>query len=112
NRGAKREEFLLTAPVSTEYAAVVTSPDKPGEQLERIALAPGEKRKASLMFRMPSDRLDGFKTQLQIKAVSATYSDVTFSKETVVTASAPLVRIVAKPQKAQVTRGETVNYRI
>lgn len=112
NRGTKREEFLLSMPVSKEYAALLTSSEKPGEQLERIALAPGEKRKGNLSFRMPSDKVDGFKTHLQIKAVSATYSDVTFSKEASVTASAPLVRIVAKPLKAQVTRGETVKYRI
>lgn len=112
SRSAKREEFLLSVPVSKEYAAVLSSFEKPAEQLERITLAPGEKRKGSLTFRMPSDRLDGFKTQLQIQAVSAIYNDVKFSKEAVVTASAPLVRIVAKPQKAQVTRGETVKYRI
>ena len=61
---------------------------------------------------MPSDRVDGFKTHLQIKAVSGTYNDVTFSKEAVVTATAPLVRIVAKPQNVYVVRGETVKYHI
>lgn len=112
NKGTKREDFLLTAPVSKEYAAILMSVDQAGELLERISLAPGEKRKGRLEFRMPSDRVDGFRTQLQIKAVSVTYNDVSFTKEAVVTASAPLVRVVAKPRKADVARGETVNYRI
>lgn len=112
NKGIKREEFLLLAPVPKEYAALLTSLEKPGEKLERITLAPGEKRKVNLTFRMPSDRVDGFKTPIQIQAVSAAYSDVAFSKEAIATAAAPLVRIVAKPHKTQVTRGETVKYRI
>ena len=112
NRGTKREEFLLSVPVSKEYAALLTSPEKSAGQMERLTLAPGEKHKVNLTFRMPSDRVDGFKALLQIKAVSATYNDVTFSKEAAVTASAPLVRVVAKPQTARVARGETAKYRI
>ena len=112
NKGIKREDFFLSAPASKEYDAMLTSPEKPGVPLERISLGPGEKSKGNLTFRIPSDKVDGFKTLLQIKAVSATYNDVTFTREAVVTASAPLVRVVAKPQKIQVSRGEGVTYRI
>jgi len=112
NKSPTREEFLLSLPVSKEYDVLLASSEKPGEQLEKIALAPGEKRKGNLTFRMPSDRVDGFKTHLQIKAVSGTYNDITFSKEAVVTATAPLVRIVAKPQNVTVVRGENIKYHI
>lgn len=112
NRSVTREEFLLSAPMPKEYAALLTSSDKPGERAERITLAPGEKYKGGLTLRMPGDKLDGFKAPLQIKAVSAAYDDVTFSREAVVTASAPLVRIVAKPQNITVVRGEPVKYHI
>lgn len=112
NNGAKSEEFLLSAPVPKEFTAMLTSSDRPEKPIKRVTLSPGEKFKGNMAFRMPSDRVDGFKAIFQVKAISATFKDVTFSKESLVTASAPLVRAVSKPQKTKVARGETLKYRI
>lgn len=112
NNSAKSEEFLLTVPAPLEYAAVLATDDKPGDKLERVALAAGERIKGVLAFQMPLDRVDGYKATLQLKAISATYNDVVFSKDAHVTASAPLVRAVAKPEHIDVARGEPLTYHI
>lgn len=112
NTGTGREEFLLTVSAPTEYAVALTAADKPGELMERVSLAAGEKLKGTITARIPADKVDGFKTSFQVTAVSAKYSDVSFSKDTVVIASAPLVRAVAKPQKTKVNPGEPFRYRV
>ncbi|HEY3307888.1 MAG TPA: outer membrane protein assembly factor BamD [Desulfuromonadaceae bacterium] len=112
NKGVKLEEFLIAVPVSKEYAALLTSVERPEEKIERLALAPDQKRKISLKFRIPTDRVDGSKAIFGIQATSASYNDVSFSKEAIVMVSAPLLRVVAKPNKTKVSRGETVNFRI
>ncbi len=112
NTGTGREEFLLSALAPKEYAPALTSANKPGEAIERVALASGETFKGNIAVQMPSDKVDGSKTSFQVKAVSTKYSDVTFSRDTHVTAAAPLVRAVSKPQKTKVIPGETVRYRV
>jgi len=112
NTGTGREEFLLSALAPKEYALALTSADKPGVLVERVTLAPGEKLKGNMAVQIPSDKVDGSKATFHITAVSNKYSDVTFSRDTAVTTSAPLVRAVSKPQKAKVIPGETVRYRI
>lgn len=112
NTGAGREEFLLAVSAPTEYAVALTSADRPGELLERVALAAGEKLKGNIATQMPFDKVDGSKAQFHVRAVSAKYGDVSFAKDTAVTASAPLVRAVAKPQKTKVAPGEPLGYRV
>lgn len=112
NKGTGSEEFLLTASAPKEYGVTLTAANRPGEQIERVTLAGGESLKCNLSIRMPADKVDGYKTSFQVKAVSAKYSDISFTGDARVTASAPLVRAVAKPLKAKVARGETVRYRV
>lgn len=112
NKGSNSEEFLLATSAPKEYGVTLAAAARPGAQIERVTLAAGETLKGNILIRMPSDKVDGYKSAFQVKAVSAKYSDVSFSREARVAASAPLVRAVAKPQKAKVARGETVRYRI
>jgi uncharacterized repeat protein (TIGR01451 family) len=112
NKGTGREEFLLSALAPKEYALALTSADRPGELIERVALAPGEKLKGNIAVLIPSNKVDGSKASFQVRAISTKYSDIAFSRDTMVTASAPLVRAVSKPQKTKVVPGETVRYRV
>lgn len=112
NTGTGQEEFLLAVSAPAEYAAALTTAEKPGEPLERITLAAGEKRRVNIAAQMPADKVDGAKAHVKVTAVSAKYGDISFARETQVIASAPLVRAVAKPQKAAVVAGEPLRYRV
>lgn len=112
NKGINSEEFLLTVTAAKEYEAVLSTPPKPGESVTRIQLAAGETFKGSVVFRMPAEMVDGHRSVMTIKAVSAKFNDVSFQKDAVVTTSAPLVRVVAKLAKQKVSPGEKLRYRV
>lgn len=112
NKGKYGEEFLLTVSTATEYDAYMARADNPNETVTRIQLAAGETFKGVVVFRMPAEMVDGHRTGIVIKAVSAKFSDVGFQKETVVISSAPLLRAVAKLLKQKVTPGEKLRYRV
>ena len=112
NRGKGTEEFLLEAVAPSEFGATLAASVKPEEPVSRVRLAPGETFKGILAYRMPSDRVDGFRRPIGIKAISAKYSDVTFGNETVVTAAAPLIRVVAKPLDPKPQPGQQVGFRV
>jgi uncharacterized repeat protein (TIGR01451 family) len=112
NRGKNSEEFLVTVTTAKEYDAVLVVAGKPEENVSRVKLAAGETFKGAITFRMPAEMVDGHRSALTIKAVSAKFSDVGFQKETVIVSSAPLVRAVAKLAKPKVTPGETLRYRV
>lgn len=112
NKGVNSEEFLLTVSAAKEYEAILSTQPKPGESVTRIQLAAGETFKGSVVFRMPAEMVDGHRSVVTIKAVSAKFNDISFQKEVIVTTSAPLVRVVAKLVKQKVSPGEKLRYRI
>lgn len=111
NRSKRTEELLLEIGGPAEYGVFMESTAKSGEPVTRIKLAAGEIFKGSLVFRMPTDKVDGNRTILTVKTVSARYSDVVQQKSAVVIASAPLVRVVAKLAVPQNTSGESLRYK-
>lgn len=112
NKGKEREEFVLSSPLPAEFSSILTSIEKEEVPLRQIALAGGEIFKGMIVLNMPKSRVDGYKITIPLNAVSKRFSDVQFSKNVPVTASAPLVRAVARPLPSMVTGGETVTYRI
>lgn len=112
NKGVNSEEFLLTVSAAKEYEAILSTQPKPGESVTRIQLAAGETFKGSVVFRMPAEMVDGHRSVVTIKAVSAKFNDISFQKEVIVTTSAPLVRVVAKLAKQKVSPGEKLRYRL
>ena len=112
NMGVNREEFLVSVPVAKEYAVLLSSAENPDQRFERVILAPGQRLKLSLQFRIPADRMDGSKVVFPIQVTSTSYQDIAFGKEAIVMAAAPLLRVVAKPDKPKVSRGENLNFRI
>ena len=109
NTGTGPEEFLLSVSAPKGYDVALTSAEKP---LDHIALAAGERLKGTITTLIPFDKVDGFKGHVHITAVSAKYSDVSFTRDTLVAASAPLVRAVVKPQQTKVAPGEPLKYRL
>ncbi|NTU49880.1 MAG: DUF11 domain-containing protein [Desulfobulbaceae bacterium] len=112
NKGKNAEDFLLTIAAAKEYNAILVRANKPDENVTRLQLAAGETFKGSIVFRMPSEMIDGHRSLVMVKAVSAKFSDISFQKETVLISSAPLVRTVAKLVKQKVTPGEKLGYHI
>jgi hypothetical protein len=56
--------------------------------------------------------VDGERKGVTLKVASARFSDVTLSKNTLLTTSAPLVRVVARPSGQKIVPGGQVRYRV
>ena len=112
NKGKSSEEFLLTVTAAKEYDATLAKTSAPDEKLTSITLAAGETFKGAIAFKMPAEMVDGHRSVMTVKAVSAKFSDISFQKEMVVVSSAPLVRAVAKLVKQKVSPGEKLRYRV
>lgn len=112
NKGKSSEEFLITVASAKEYDAVLAQGDKTDAPVTRLQLASGETFKGTVALRMPAEMVDGHRSPLSVKMVSAKFDDISFQKETTVVSSAPLVRAVAKLVKQKVTPGETLRYRV
>jgi hypothetical protein len=115
NKGKNSDEFLLTVIAANEFNATVTrtgTTDTKSTPVTRLQLAGGETFKGVISFKMPAESVDGLRSMVKIKAVSAQFSDVSFQKDTVVVSSAPLVRVVAKLAKQKVIAGEKIRYRL
>ena len=112
NTGGSREEFLLTVTAAKGYVPFLVSVSKPDVQVNSVWLAPGETFKGTVAFTMPAEMVDGHRSALLVKAVSAKFADVGFHKEVLVISSAPLVRAVAKLAESKVSPGERLRYRL
>ena len=112
NTGGSREEFVLTVTAAKGYSPILVSVSKPDVQVNSIWLAPGETFKGTVAFTMPAEMVDGHRSALLVKAVSAKFTDVGFHKEVLVISSAPLVRAVAKLAESKVSPGEKLRYRL
>lgn len=112
NIGKNSEEFLLTISTAKGLDATIAKENKTDENITRLQLAAGETFKGTINLKMPTEMVDGHRSAMAIKIVSAKYSDISFQKESTVISSAPLVRAVAKLAKPKVTQGEILRYRV
>jgi uncharacterized repeat protein (TIGR01451 family) len=112
NKGKNSEDLLLTIAAAKEYAAILIRANRPDDNITRLHLAAGETFKGAVLFRMPAEMVDGHRSIVTVKAVSAKFSDVSFQNETILISSAPLVRAVEKLVKQKVTPGEKLRYRV
>ncbi|MDD2366606.1 MAG: hypothetical protein PHN84_10630 [Desulfuromonadaceae bacterium] len=112
NSGTSSEEFLLAVNADKDYRAALTDTSGSENKIERMKLDAGETFKGFITFRMPTEMVDGHRSPLTIKAVSARFSDVGFNKDAVLITSAPLVRAVAKLAKQKVVPGESIRYKV
>lgn len=112
NKGKNSEEFLLTISTAKELEATLAKENRTDENIARLQLAAGETFKGTIILKMPVEMVDGHRSAMIIKIVSAKYSDISFQKESTVISSAPLVRAVAKLAKPKVKQGEVLRYRV
>lgn len=111
NLGKKQETFALEAVSPSDYnvSFFETNSTKP---FKTITIAPGKNFHGIMAFQMPIDKVDGHKSKIALRVISARYKDVEQKSELQIIASAPLIRVVAKPAKAIIRPGEQTRYRI
>lgn len=112
NNSATVEEFFLEASVATGGDTSILGGEDGKKPVQRVTLKPREKFNGTLSFRMPADKVDGSRIGINVKAVSAKFSDISKSLDTMVVAAGPILRPVAKIQKPLVTQGEQLPYRV
>jgi len=112
NKGLDTEEFLLTLVAPKELDGFLTRANRPDEKITLLQLAPGESFKGSVLFRIPTGMVDGQRTTLTVRAVSTKFNDVIFQKDSLVISSAPLLKVVAKLARREVSPGEKLRYRV
>ncbi|KAB0664219.1 outer membrane protein assembly factor BamD [Oryzomonas japonica] len=112
NRTGNSEEYLLEVDAPAEYGAQLSAETTPGAAPGRVTVGAGQSFKGAISFHIPSDRVDGERKSMSLKAVSARFSDVALTKETLVTITAPLVRVVARPASQSIVPGGQVRYRM
>ncbi len=103
---------MLTATAAKGYSPFLASASKPDSPINSVWLAPGETFKGAVAFTMPAEMVDGHRSAIFVKVVSAKFTDVGFNKEVLVISSAPLVRAVAKLAESKVFPGEKLRYRL
>lgn len=112
NQGLNSEEYLMTITAPKEFEAFLTRANNPDEKVTTLRLAPGERFKGNVLFRIPAGTVDGYRAAISVKALSPKYSDVFFQKESLIVCSAPLVRAVAKLSRQQIAPGENLLYKL
>ncbi|MDR3579011.1 MAG: outer membrane protein assembly factor BamD [Oryzomonas sp.] len=112
NRTQNNEEFALDINAPAEYGALLSAEAAPGVTTARATIGAGQSFKGAISFRIPSDRVDGERKGMTLKVVSARFSDVALSKDTLLTTAAPLVRIVARPSGQKIVPGGQARYRV
>ncbi|GFE62697.1 outer membrane protein assembly factor BamD [Geobacter sp. AOG2] len=112
NNTQNSEEYILETSAPAEYGALLSGEATPGTATNRVTIGPGRSFKGVIAFHIPSDRVDGERREMALKVASARFSDVVLSSETLVTTSAPLVRVVARPASRKITPGGQISYRM
>jgi len=112
NLGPADENFVLEASAPPEYETVLTAAGKSAEKLSRVTVATTLPFKGTLGFRMPANKVDGQKSRITLRVISEKYHHLVQTREAQIIAAAPLVRVVAKPEKQKLAPGEQTRYRV
>lgn len=113
NRGNGADSFALNAGFPTEYRSRIASADHPESTLTSTpTLAPGERFSGMVALTVPAAIIDGQRSLYPLKMVSNFDRDISASKEIPLTFSAPLLRMIVRPEKDIVLPGETISYRM
>lgn len=113
NRGNGADSFGLEEGFPAEYQARIVSAAHPESSLSSTPrLSPGESFAGMVILTVPAAIIDGQRSTYPIRLVSAFDRDVSLSKEVSLVFSAPLLRMVIRPDKQTVQPGETITYRM
>ena len=113
NRGNGQDSFYLESGFPTPFGAQFEAAGKANVPINLTPpLAPGQKFAGTLELAIPPGFIDGAKINYPIKAASQLSGEVSQSRDISLIASAPLLRMVLKADKAQVLPGEKVTYHV
>ncbi|MBL0224812.1 MAG: outer membrane protein assembly factor BamD [Geobacteraceae bacterium] len=112
NLGTSEEVFILETTSHPEYEPTLKISGRTVSPSSHVTIGTSAPLTGSIMFRMPPDRVDGHKSTLSLRVVSAKYHHLVQARDAQIIAAAPLVRVVAKPDKQAVEPGEYMRYRI
>lgn len=113
NRGNGPDSFVFEAGFPPEFAVRFAGLSEPaGSLTETPVLAPGEQFSGSVLVSVPPTVIDGQRGVYPLRLISKLDRDVSVSREIPLAFSAPLLRMVAKPDKATVLPGEAVSYHL
>ena len=112
NRGKSREDFIVQVIAPADYGATLSHGGKKREMSTRVSIDTDKPYKGTLLFRIPSDKVDGYKGTITLRAVSARFNDIAQSQDTHFSATGPLVRVVARPSHKKLRPGENTRFRI
>jgi uncharacterized repeat protein (TIGR01451 family) len=112
NLGATEEGFVLEASAPPEYETMLAVAGQADEKSTPVSIASSAPCKGSIKFRMPTGKIDGHKATISLRAVSKKSMQVVQTLDTLVITAAPLVRVVAKPEKQKLAPGEQTRYHI
>jgi Domain of unknown function DUF11/Outer membrane lipoprotein len=111
NLGTSAENFVLEASAPPEYESMLKTAGQSDEKRSRVTIGPEVPFRGSILFRMPPDKIDGHKASISLRAVSEKYQNVVTREAQIITA-APLIRVVAKPEKQRLAPGEQTRYHV
>jgi uncharacterized repeat protein (TIGR01451 family) len=113
NRGNGADSFVLEEGFPAEYKAHIAAAAHPETSLSTTPqLAPGESFMGVVVLTVPAAVVDGQRSSYPVRLVSKLDRDISLSKEISLVFSAPLLRMIVRPDKETVLPGETVSYRI
>jgi len=112
NLGTSDEVFVLETSAPPGYEAILTGAGRSDEKPSRVTIGTATPFKGSITFRMPTNRVDGSRSTISLRAVSEKHRHVVQNRDTHIITSAPLVRVVAKPEKQRLAPGEQTRYRV
>ncbi|MDD2335431.1 MAG: tetratricopeptide repeat protein [Geobacteraceae bacterium] len=113
NRGNGSDSFVLSEGFPAEYKARIAAAANPELSLAVTPqLVPGESFAGIVLLMVPAAIIDGQRSTYPIRVVSKFDPDISLSKELSLVFSAPLLRMVVRPDKEIVLPGETVTYRM
>ncbi|MFZ3209637.1 MAG: hypothetical protein WA140_12555, partial [Geobacteraceae bacterium] len=113
NGGNGNDSFSMDSSFPAEYQqqfATAAAPETPINSTPQ--LASGERFKGMLSLTIPTQQIDGQKSNFPIKIVSRFADDISQSRQVNLVASAPLLRAVIKSDKGQVLPGARASYRV
>jgi uncharacterized membrane protein len=113
NRGNAPDAFLLQTAFPPEFKAAFSSAGSPGAAITATPqLAAGESFHGLMTLTIPASMVDGQKATHPVKIISQFDPGISISRNIPVSARAPLLRLVTRPDRELVAPGEKVSYRI
>lgn len=113
NRGNGADSFGLEEGFPPEYKARIAAAAHPESSLGSTPqLLPGESFAGMVILTVPAAVIDGQRSTYPLRLISKFDRDISLSKEVSLVFSAPLLRMVIRPDKQIIQPGETISYRM